>query len=58
MLIIPSLPMHYRAIAGSIVPNVINVGLRKWVWAKGVSLHDRSVLVVTDAKALAVFSAR
>lgn len=45
-------------IAGSAVPNVINVGLRKWVWAKGVSLHDPSAVVVTVAKALGVFSVR
>jgi hypothetical protein len=45
-------------IAGSGVPNLINVGLWKWVWAKRVSLHDHSVVVVTVAKALGVFSAR
>jgi len=36
-----------RLIAGSAVANVMNVGLWKWVWAKGVSLHGRSVVVVT-----------
>jgi hypothetical protein len=45
-------------IVGIGVPNLINVVLRKWVWAKGVSLHDPSVVVVTVAKTLGVFSAR
>jgi hypothetical protein len=44
--------------AGCAVPKVPNVGLRKWVWAKAVSPHDHSVMVVTLAKALGVFSAR
>jgi hypothetical protein len=44
--------------AGCAVSNATNVGLRKWVWAKKVSLHDHSVVVVTVAKALGVFSAR
>ena len=43
--------------AGCAVPRVINVGLRKWVWAKGVSFHDHSVVVVTVAKTLGALSA-
>lgn len=45
-------------IAGGPVPYVMNIGLRKWASAKGVSLHDHSVVVVTVAKVLGVFSAR
>jgi len=44
--------------AGSGVAHVMNVGLRKWVWAKGVSLHGRFLAVVTVAKAMGVLSAR
>jgi hypothetical protein len=44
--------------AGRAVSNVTNIGLRKWVRAKGVSLHDHSAVVVTVAKPLGVFSAR